>query len=236
MTEYPLGMPRGTVRALITLMIVSFPLGYLITGEEIPGLIINSIFIVVAFYFETRRSEKEKLTEIVEELKGSDFIIKEMKEKKPLYLPKYTVRISLVIIIIVIIIIKMLKPKFVFQQTNTLADLLLILGFFIIGSFFRAIGKVKEKSNIREQIKEMDSSLSEAKIIESLMTREQSWLRRTGKNILSILVLIAIFAALLCYTIEIDYTLVTLKALDDYQFTVVGLLLILVNVYFGFRD
>ena len=175
--EYPLGMPRGTVRALITLMIVSFPLGYLITGEEIPGLIINSIFIVVAFYFETRRSEKEKLMQIVEELKGSDLII---KEKKPLYLPQYTVRISLVIIIIVIIIIKMLKPKFVFQQTNTLADLLLIIGFFIIGAFFRAIGKVREKSNIREQIKEMDSSLSEAKIIESLMTREQSWFRRTG--------------------------------------------------------
>ena len=29
----PLGMPRGTVRAFITVMIVSFPFGYLIYGE-----------------------------------------------------------------------------------------------------------------------------------------------------------------------------------------------------------
>ena len=60
----PLGMPRGTVRALITLMIVSFPIGYLLTGETIPSLIINTIFIVVAFYFEARRSDHERLKQI----------------------------------------------------------------------------------------------------------------------------------------------------------------------------
>lgn len=92
-----LGMPRGTVRALITIMIVAFPFGYLMVGEQIPGLIINTIFIVVAFYFEARRGEKEKLMQIVKELKGPDLSLEDKEEKKPLYLPKYTVRVSLVV-------------------------------------------------------------------------------------------------------------------------------------------
>ncbi len=52
---HPLGMPRGTVRALNTIMIVAFPFGYLLTGDAIPSLIVNVIFVVVAFYFEARR-------------------------------------------------------------------------------------------------------------------------------------------------------------------------------------
>ncbi|MFX0141121.1 MAG: hypothetical protein ACFFDN_46210, partial [Candidatus Hodarchaeota archaeon] len=56
---YPLSMPRGTVRALIAITIVAFPFGYIISGvEKIPPLIVNIIFVVVAFYFEARRSER----------------------------------------------------------------------------------------------------------------------------------------------------------------------------------
>jgi len=234
---YPLGMPRGTVRALITIMIVAFPFGYLMRGKEIPGLIINAIFIVVAFYFEARRSEKEKLKQIIDELKGSELNIEgEMKEKKPLYLPQYTVRISLVFILVAIILINWLGPDVPFQQSNTLADLLLIISFFIIGALFRAIAKTREKKKIREQIANMDASLSDAQIIEKLLLRELSWFKRKGKNILSILVLIAVILALFCYTFEIDYTLFTLTTLDNYQLTLVGLLLIFTNAYYGFRD
>ena len=43
----PLGMPRGTVRAFITVLIVAFPFGYLIFGEEIPRYLVNAIFIVI---------------------------------------------------------------------------------------------------------------------------------------------------------------------------------------------
>ena len=67
-----LGIPRGTVRAFITLMIASFPFGYLIRGASIPPLIVNAIFIVVAFYFEARRSGQEKLRKIVDEIKSPD--------------------------------------------------------------------------------------------------------------------------------------------------------------------
>ncbi|MCK4285068.1 MAG: hypothetical protein KAX18_02645 [Candidatus Lokiarchaeota archaeon] len=232
----PLGMPRGTVRALITIMIVAFPFGYLIFGEQIPGLIINTIFIVVAFYFEARRGEKEKLMQIVKELKGPDLTLEEKEEKKPLYLPKYTVRVSLVVMLLAIIFINWLGPDVPFEQTNTLADLILIIGFFIIGAFFRSIAKAREKKDIREQIKDIDASLSDAEIIEKLLLREPSWFKRKGKNILSIIVLIVVITALFCYTFEIDYTLLTLTTLDNYRLTLVGLLLIFTNAYYGFRD
>ncbi|MHA2182803.1 MAG: hypothetical protein ACXAAH_15395 [Promethearchaeota archaeon] len=232
----PLGMPRGTVRALITIMIVAFPFGYLIWGDPIPGLIINTIFIVVAFYFEARRSEKEKLMQIVKELKGPDISLEDKEEKKPLYLPKYTVRLLLVIILLAVIIINWVGPDVAFEQTNTLADLLLIIGFFIIGALFRTIAKVREKKDIREEIKNIDAAFSDAEIIEKLMLRERSWFKRKGRNILSILVLIAVIVALFCFTFNIDYILFTLTTLDNYQITLVGLLLIFTNAYYGFRD
>jgi hypothetical protein len=237
----PLGMPRGTVRALITIMIVAFPFSYLIFpeffGNQIPGLIINSIFIVVAFYFEARRGEKEKLVQIVEELKGHNLVTEDAEsQKKPLYLPKFTVRFSLVVLLLLFIGINWLGPNVPFEQTNTLVDLVLIIGFFIIGAFFRSIIKTREKKTIKEQIGNMDASLSDAEIIEKLMLRELSWFKRKGKNILSILVLIAVVVALFCYTFNLDYQLITLTTLDNYRVTLVGLLLIFINTYYGFRD
>ncbi|MFX1310761.1 MAG: hypothetical protein ACFE8C_13750 [Promethearchaeota archaeon] len=232
----PLGMPRGTVRALITIMLVSFPFGYLIWGGEIKGLLVNVIFIAVAFYFEARRGEHEKLKEIVNEIKASDLYIGDVvKEKKPLYLPKYSVRFLLVVILVIVQIMIFYQPGFSFQVTNTLTDLLLIIVLFVIGAFFRSILKSREKKKIREKIGNMDASLSDVQIIEKLMLEEQSWWKRTGKNILSIIMLIIVNIALLCYTFNWDYTLFEIPT-PYYSLTVVGLLLLLVNVYYGFRD
>ena len=75
-------MPRGTVRAFITLTMVSFPFGYLLTGEVIPPLIVNPIFIVIIFYFEARTSTEEKLKQIVNEIKITDLKTLDLKEEK----------------------------------------------------------------------------------------------------------------------------------------------------------
>ena len=81
-----LGMRRGTVRAFITLMIASFPFGYLLNRVPIPPLIVNAIFIVVAFYFEARKSSHERLKQIIDEIKSPELVIIELKEKKNLYI------------------------------------------------------------------------------------------------------------------------------------------------------
>lgn len=234
--DQPLGMPRGTVRALITIMLVSFPFWYIIIGGEIPGLIVNVIFIVVAFYFEARRGEHEKLKEIVDEIKTSDLHVEDViKEKKPLYLPKYSVRFLLVVMLVIVQIMIFLQPSFSFLVTNTLTDLLLIIVLFIIGAFFRSVLRSRERKKTREKIANMDASLSDVQIIEKLMLEEPDWWKRTGKNVLSITMLIIVIIALLCYTYKWDYTIFTIPGLQ-YSLTIVGALLLFVNVYYGFRD
>jgi H+/gluconate symporter-like permease len=229
----PLGMPRGTVRALMTVMLVAFPLGYIIRGVAIPGLIINIIFVVVAFYFEARRSEHEKLKQIVDEIKASDLVVTDVrKPKKPLYLPKYSVRFLLVAILVITQIL-IIVQNVSFEITNTLADVLIIIILFIIGASFRSVLKAREKKKFKHKIANMDASLSDVQIIEKLMLEEPSWWKKTGKNVLSLIVLIIVIIALLCYTFDWDFSLFSTPY---YSLTVVGLFLLLVNAYYGFRD
>ena len=126
-----------------------------------------------------------------------------------------------------------LQPSVTFQITNTLADLLLIIVLFIIGASFRSILKAREKKTLKEKIANMDASLSDVQVIEKLMLEEASWWKRTGKNILSLIMLIVVIIALLCYTFNWDYTLFSSPS---YTLTFVGFFLLLVNAYYGFRD
>jgi len=231
----PLGMPRGTVRAWITILIVSFPFNYLLLGQQIPGLITNAIFIVVAFYFEARRGSKDKLR-IIEEIKYPDETkVAAQKEKKPLYLPKFSVRIIIISILASILITNTLGPNVPFEITNTLVDLLIIIFLFIIGSFFRVIKNSKEKNRLTNQIKSIENyiSLSEYEILENIEKREPSWWEQKSKNLLSLLILAAVITALLCYTIAWD---LVISVLPFYDFSLRETLLLLISVYYGFRD
>jgi hypothetical protein len=232
----PLGMPRGTVRALITLMLVAFPFGFLISGGDVPGLVVNVIFIAVAFYFQARKSEHEKLQQIVNELKSSETVTLDIrKEKKPLYLPKYSVRILIIILLMTFLVINwyIFSNAIDFLVVDTIIDLIFIIALYLVGAVFRAITKVRERKRIKKEIADMDASLSEVQIIEKLML-EPSWWKRTGKNVLSIIMLIVVVVALTCYSLNINYLIVTLTA--DYDVTVVGILLLFINAYYGFRD
>jgi hypothetical protein len=230
----PLGMPRGTVRALITIMLVAFPFGYMIMGNLImPSLVVNVIFVAVAFYFEARRSERDKLKQIVNEIKHT-IVLEERKEKKPLYLPKYSVRVILIVTLITFITINWYGGNpILFVVTNTLVDLMFIIALFLVGAIFRAISRIRAKKRIREEIANMDASFGEAQIIEKLML-EPSWWERTGKNILSIIMLIVVVIALTFYSFDMTFPLVTL--IGNYDVSVVGILLLLINAYYGFRD
>jgi hypothetical protein len=231
---HPLGMPRGTVRALSTIMIVAFPFGYILSGEAIPSLIVNVIFVVVAFYFETRKPEREKIKQIVDEMKSPDIFIEDpKKEKKPLYLPKYSVRILLVLMLTITLIANYLGPQIPFEVTNTIFDLLIIIVLFIIGAFFRSIVNSRERKKLKEKIANMDASLTELEIIEKLMLEESSWWKRRGRNVLSITMFILVVSALICFTFRWD---LTIFYLPDYSLSLVGFLLLLINAYYGFRD
>ena len=234
---FPLGMPRGTVRAFITLLVITFPLIYVINGEQIPRLIVNAIFVLVAFYFQSRKEKSEKIKHIIKEIKNPEKYEEEKKrEKKPLYLPKYTVRSSLLITLVVIVLLNFLGPDVPFETTtNTLFDLLIIVVLFMVGASLKRIGSSKEKDKIKTQLSSMEdySDLSIYDILERLLEDTSSWLAQKGKNFLSIVTLLAVLASLLCYTVGWDYIIFSLPF---YVISLRETLLLLVNLYYGFRD
>ena len=229
--EYPLGLPRGTIRALTTILIVSFPFTYLLFDAGIPGLIINAIFILIAFYFEARKSPKERMDAIIREMKQDAGVeVEEKKEIYPLYLPKYSVRISLLLIIILILTLNFLGPQVEFEYTNTLLDILIIIVLYIIGSIIRGLKQRKEEKRIKQDIKELKDYqlLSDVEIIDSLMKTEQKQWKLTGKGLISITMFFCISVALICYIIEFDISLGF--------YSLRGLLFLSINLYYGYRD
>ncbi len=238
----PLGMPRGTVRALITIIIVSFPLQYLLFNiDNIPGLILNALFIVVAFYFEARKPSVDRIKRIIREIKKPEKIEEEKEQKKPLYLPKYSVRSILLLLLALIIILDITNQTVSFTASNTVIDIVLIIALYMFGSFFRGIGIAREKTRTKEQILSMrdHQSLSKYEIIEKLMEDKLGWWERKGKSFLSLLMLILVIISLFGYTFDIifnsEIVLIELSALN-YVLTFQGLLLIFINIYYGIRD
>ncbi len=232
----PLGMPRGTIRALNTLLIVTIPFNYLFLGEEIPGMITNAIFILMAFYFQTRKSGKEKLKRVVKYVKNPELLDKEEEPPKhPLYLPKFTVRISLVVILSAIIVINYLGPNVSFETTNTLFDILIIISSYIVGAFFRNISVSREKKRLKNQIEEIENykNLSKYEIIENLIDQEPTWLKQKSKNFLSLITLTTVITSLLLFTFKMDYTF---QILTLFTVSLREALLLVINVYYGFRD
>ena len=228
---HPLGMPRGTVRAIITLMVVSFPFTYIIANRQIPSEIVNTIFFLVAFYFEARKGEDSRL-KIIEGVKDTDEVSEEKRRtKKPLYLPKYSVRILLMILLIVFYLIDVFVQPISLELTNTLIDILVIAVLYFIGTFFRALVKIVQKNKLKEQIEEIPNylELSKYDILEKLDEQKRGGITHAGKSAFSIIVFIAVTAALFLFTIRTDFMLI-------FNVSLRRALLLLINLYYGFRD
>jgi len=227
----PLGMPRGTVRAFITILIVSFPLGYLLIGEDVPSFITNSIFVLVAFYFTSRRSGEERLWRSIREIIDPSKVEEAKKEKKPLYLPKYSVRISILMLLGIIVVCNMFGPNCAIEATDTIYDLLTMILLFIAGALFGGILRLFAKKDLETRVKSIPGyeSLAVSDIADKLVHEiGKSWVKREGQNLLSTLLMVGVIISLICYTIEWDYVLWIFSLRDG--------LLLLVNAYYGFRD
>ncbi len=233
---YPLGMPRGTVRAIITLMVVSFPFNYLlgIPSTEIPSAIVNSIFILVAFYFEARRSDND-LLDLIKTVKNPEKQAKIKRElKKPLYLPKYSVRAMLVIILVSFIILNF-YVGIPFESTNSIMDIVIIISFYFVGSVFRTFTHKLQKKKIKKQMQTVSDyqSLSKYEILEKIMEQEPSFWKKTWKGVISILTFVAVSTGLILYTLNIPPISIDLVIFKP---SLREALLLLINVYYGFRD
>ena len=89
----PLGLPRGSVRALLTLLIVAVVIVQLGRGREVELLWTETLMIVLAHYFTSRRFIRLS-PEVIRRLTEEGQI---EAEPHPLYLPRYSIRLILVL-------------------------------------------------------------------------------------------------------------------------------------------
>jgi len=89
----PLGLPRGSVRALLALSVVFVTCWLIVRGEDVPLAVSESLFTVLAYYFATRGlaqlspEERKQLRE----MRGG------LEEDRPLFLPAGTIRAVIIL-------------------------------------------------------------------------------------------------------------------------------------------
>ena len=89
----PLGLPNGSVRALLTLLVVAVVIVEVIRRHEVEPLWTETLMIVLAHYFSSRRFITLS-PELVRRLEGEGKI---EVESNPLYLPRHSIRAIIVL-------------------------------------------------------------------------------------------------------------------------------------------
>jgi hypothetical protein len=88
----PLGLPRGSVRALLTLLIVAVVIVQLARDHQVGLLWTETLMIALAHYFTSRRFIRLS-PEVIGRLTEEGLL---EAESRPLYLPQYSIRLILV--------------------------------------------------------------------------------------------------------------------------------------------
>jgi hypothetical protein len=89
----PLGLPRGSIRALLTLLIVAVVIAQVVRGQEIGLLWASTLMIALAHYFTSRRFVSLP-PEVIRRLAAEGHV---ETEANPLFLPRYSIRVILVL-------------------------------------------------------------------------------------------------------------------------------------------
>ncbi len=89
----PLGLPSGSVRAVLTLLVVAVVIAEVVRGREVEPLWSETLMIALAHYFSSRRFIN--LTpDVVRRLEADGQL---EAESNPLYLPRHTIRVVLIV-------------------------------------------------------------------------------------------------------------------------------------------
>ena len=89
----PLALPSGSVRALLTLIVVAVVIVELARGHDLQLLWTETLMIVLAHYF-TSRKFVQLPREVVKRLKDEGHL---EEEAQPLFLPRHSIRVVIVL-------------------------------------------------------------------------------------------------------------------------------------------
>jgi hypothetical protein len=129
----PLGLPRGSVRAVLTLLIVSVVVVNLLRGREVEALWIESLMIALAHYFTSRRFIHFP-ADVMARLEAEGHV---EQEPRPLYLPRHSIRAIIVVAFVGVAV-------YLYREGRLQTQTLLILGVifaYLLGIVARAVRK-----------------------------------------------------------------------------------------------
>jgi hypothetical protein len=148
----PLGLPTGSVRAFLTLLIVGVVIVESVRGHALPELWSETLLIALAHYFTSRRFIGLRQNALAQ-LESQGLI---EKESNPLYLPRHSIRAIIVLAFagLAYYLIKEQGKKF-----HELPPVLVTVAAYLLGTFARAIlvwrakGSVGKVSRLWEDVK-----------------------------------------------------------------------------------
>ena len=128
----PLGLPSGSVRALLTLMVVGVVIQAVIRNQSLEIIWTESLMITLAYYYTSRRFVSLP-PEIVERLQQEGVL---SAEQHPLFLPRHSIRLILIAAFAGMAAWLFRENRL---QEPRAVSLLLIVASFIVGSIVRGI-------------------------------------------------------------------------------------------------
>lgn len=138
----PLGMPTGSVRALLTLIVLAVVLTNLARGREVDVLWIQTLLIALAHYFTSRRFVA--LPPDVKEKLEDDGVIE--RERHPLFLPRNSIR-TLIVAAFAGLAVYLYREHRLFEPQA--ASLLGVVSAYFLGALIGGIGKWFTRRRVR---------------------------------------------------------------------------------------
>ncbi len=128
----PLGLPTGSVRALLTLIVVAVVVARTAFGRSPDPLWIETLLIALAHYFTSRRFVS--LTPVVLQRLEQEGVLE--KERHPLYLPKNSIRTIVVGAFVGLGIYLYREPRLVTPEAVALLSMVFA---YLLGAIVRSI-------------------------------------------------------------------------------------------------
>ncbi len=129
----PLGLPTGSVRALLTLIVMAVVATKMVLNQPMESLWIETLLITLAHYFTSRRFVALS-PQVMQRLEQEGVI---EKERHPLYLPKNSIR-TIIVGTFIGIGVFLYQEKRLFKEPESLALLCLVFAY-LLGSIVRGI-------------------------------------------------------------------------------------------------
>jgi small-conductance mechanosensitive channel len=225
--EAPLGLPEGTVRAFLAIIVVSLPLTFIWLNIKIPIIVSNIVFLVTAFYFE-KRSQRQTAKEVAKDIQQP--IPETSRDVLPMYWHKYSVRILLVTMIIVLFIFSQFGPEQLIDARYTIVNLLIMIFSFVLGLAGKRVETSYTTRKIKKYAKKRNITPLEAAKDLELKLKKQSL---QFESAFAVIVIFAVLMSLFMFTFNLDIPIIIPGVVP---ISVTENLLQLLSVYFGFRQ